>query len=60
MFIFIYINIKLRFQFSRRLIFDGKDDTSHEPIAQSSFSYSFSNDDCHKVSRSLKKKYNRK
>jgi len=31
------------------LIFDGKDDTSHEPIAQSSFSYSFSNDDRHKI-----------
>jgi len=31
------------------LIFDGKDDTSHEPIAQSSFSYTFSNDDQHKI-----------
>ncbi|CAF2722065.1 unnamed protein product [Rotaria sp. Silwood2] len=31
------------------LIFDGKDDTSHEPIAQSSFSYSFSNDDRHRI-----------
>lgn len=32
-----------------RLIFDGKDDTTHDPIAQSSFSYTFSNDDRKKV-----------
>jgi hypothetical protein len=37
-------------KFPFRLIFDGKDDTSHDPIAQSSFTYSFSNDDRHKVS----------
>ena len=36
--------------FSIRLIFDGKDDTNHDPIAQSSVSYSFSNDDRQKVS----------
>ncbi|CAF3132182.1 unnamed protein product [Rotaria socialis] len=31
------------------LIFDGNDDISHEPVAQSSISYSFSNDDCQKI-----------
>ena len=36
--------------FSIRLIFDGKDDTNHDPIAQSSMCYSFSNDDRQKVS----------
>jgi hypothetical protein len=43
----------IRLKFSLRLIFDGKDDVSHEPIAQSSFSYTFSNDDQHKVSKFL-------
>lgn len=39
-----------------RLLFDGKDDMSHDPIAQSSFTYSFSDDDRHKVSISSKER----
>jgi hypothetical protein len=46
----MFISIKISIQFPFRLIFDGKDDTSHDPIAQSSFTYSFSNDDHQKVS----------
>ncbi len=46
---FYFYYIKIRFQLFLRLIFDGKDDTSYEPFAQSSVSYTFSNDDQHKV-----------
>lgn len=36
---------------SHRLLFDGKDDTNYDPIAQSSYTYSFSYEDCHQVSQ---------
>jgi hypothetical protein len=48
MFIIIIIKISIKFPF--RLLFDGKDDKSYDPVAQSSLTYSFSNDDHQKVS----------